>query len=90
MAMTGALDVLRIFRGLSTDELAGRCRKLLGQERSVGAATAGLQLLKTQFATRVSTGVLMAVKAAGVLANADELAVSGELLTGDLLSAIGG
>ncbi len=84
-----ALDVLRILRGLATDELVERYRKLLGHERSLGAATAGLQLLKTQFATRSSTGVLMAVKAAGVLANADELAASCEALTGDLLSAMG-
>jgi hypothetical protein len=83
-----ALDVLRLLRGTETDDLATRYAKLLADKRSADAAVAGRGLLEAQFATRTGIGVEMAIRAAGPLASADELAASCEALISDLLAAL--
>ena len=83
-----ALDVLRLLRGTTTDDLAGRFVKILADSRSAGVAARGKALLAVQFATRMGVGVEMAVRAAGPLADADEIAASAEALAGDLLAAL--
>jgi len=83
-----ALDVLRLLRGTATDDLAQRYEKLLADRRSVEAAKVGQDLLEKQFAARVGIGIEMAVRSAGVLGNADEIAASCEALASDLLAAL--
>lgn len=83
-----ALDVLRLLRGTETIDLAARYRKLLADARSVQAATAAGALLRDQFGTRRSIGVEMAIRSAGLLAHANEIAASCEALTGDLIEAL--
>jgi hypothetical protein len=85
-----ALDVLRLLRGTETDDLAVRYRKVLADSRSAGAAKTGRDLLEAQFASRAGIGIGMAVRSAGALANADEIAASCEALAGDLLAALKG
>ena len=83
-----ALDVLRILRGTTTEDLGARYRRLLIDARSSEAATMGLDLLRDQFARRAGVGVEMAIRSAGPLASADELAASCELLSSDLLDLL--
>jgi hypothetical protein len=83
-----ALDVLRLLRGTATDDLAARYVRLLGDERSEDAARRGRELLKAQFARRQNIGVQMAIRSAGVLGDAEEIAVLFEALVGDLLTAL--
>ena len=83
-----ALDVLRLLRGTETDELATRYVKLLGDKRSAEAARAARELLAAQFAARAGIGVQMAIRSAGALGNADEIAASCEALVSDLLQAV--
>jgi hypothetical protein len=83
-----ALDVLRILRGTATEEIGERYRRLLGDGRSNEAASAGIELLRDQFGRRAGVGIEMAIRSAGPLANADELATSCELLANDLLDLL--
>jgi Nucleotidyltransferase len=84
-----ALDVLRLLRGTTTDDLAGRYWRLLGDDRSAAAARKGRKLFEEQFAKRTGAGVQMAVRSAGPLADADEIAASCEALAEDLLGSLG-
>jgi hypothetical protein len=83
-----ALDVLRLLRGTSTDNLAGRFRRLLDDERSATPARSAAKLLRAQFGDRRGVGVEMMLRAVGPLADADMIALSCEALTTDLLAAI--
>lgn len=83
-----ALDVLRLLRGTETEDLASRYARLLGDKRSQDAARRGRELLKAQFARGQNVGVQMAIRSAGVLGDADEIAVLFEALVGDLLAAL--
>lgn len=83
-----ALDVLRLLRGSETEELARRYRRLLADARSADAARVGRGLLEQQFADRRRIGIEMAVRSAGALADADEIAASCEALVADLLDAL--
>ena len=74
--------------GTETDDLAARYVRLLGDERSEVAARRGRELLEAQFARRRNIGVQMAIRSAGVLGDAEELAVLLEALVGDLLTAL--
>ena len=51
-------------------------------------ATRGRALLEAQFAKRRGLGIEMAVRSAGPLADADEIAASCEALARDLLSSL--
>ena len=83
-----ALDVLRLLRGTETDDLATRYGTLLADHRSAETARIGRDLIQSQFGARRGIGVEMAVRSAGVLANADEIAASCEALAGDRLAAL--
>jgi hypothetical protein len=83
-----ALDVLRLLRGTETRDLETRYATLLGDRRSWHAAKTGRDLLEAQFARRAGTGVAMAIRSAGPLADADEIAASCQALVGDLLTAL--
>lgn len=83
-----ALDVLRLLRGTETDDVAFRYQKLMNDERCAKSATSGRALLEAQFAVRNGIGIEMAIRSAGPLASAAEIAASCEALVSDLLSAI--
>jgi hypothetical protein len=83
-----ALDVLRLLRGTQTDDLATRYTRLLGDRRSDEAARVGRTLLDAQFTKRTGIGVEMAIRSAGALADAEEIAASCEALASDLLAAL--
>jgi hypothetical protein len=83
-----ALDVLRLLRGTETADLALRYEKLLSDARSAEPAITARELLESQFATRRGIGVEMAIRSAGPLVDADEIAASCEALAGDLLAAL--
>ena len=85
-----ALDVLRLLRGTETADLAWRYGKLMSDPRSAEPAIAGRTLLESQFATRRGIGVEMAIRSAGPLVDADEIAASCEALASDLLEALEG
>lgn len=83
-----ALDVLRLLRGTETVELAARYAALLADVRSAETAMSARGLLDAQFAKRAGVGVEMAIRSAGVLADADEIAASCEALAAELLAAL--
>lgn len=83
-----ALDVLRLLRGTETSDLTARYAKLLGDPRSEGAAKRGRELLEKQFAKRQNPGVQMAIRSAGALGDAEEIAAQFEALVGDLFAAL--
>jgi Nucleotidyltransferase len=83
-----ALDVLRLLRGTETAGLAARFAKLFADPRSEATARAGRDHLESQFAKRAGIGVEMAIRAAGPLTSADEIAASCVVLTSDLLAAL--
>jgi hypothetical protein len=85
-----ALDVLRLLRGTERADLAGRYEKLLTDARSAEAAKIGRGMIETQFAARAGVGVEMAIRSAGPLADADEIAASCAALAGDLLAVLKG
>jgi Nucleotidyltransferase len=83
-----ALDVLRLLRGTETEDLAARYAKLLADKRSEEVARAARILVEAQFAKRAGIGVEMAIRSAGALADAEEIAASCIALAGDLLAAL--
>lgn len=85
-----ALDVLRLLRGTALAELSLRFQNLLDNSRSSAVALAALDLLATQFGTRRSVGVQMAIQAAGVLMDGDELGASLVALVEDFLGEMRG
>jgi hypothetical protein len=83
-----ALDVLRLLQGTETAELATRFSQFFADQRSAAAAKTGRDLLATLFARRASVGIAMAIRSAGALADADEIAASCAALVSDLLAAL--
>ena len=84
-----ALDVLRLLRGTATDDLAGRMQQLLRDDNARPVAEEALDLLASQFADRAGEGIEMAVRAVGALGDPAEISASCEVLSGDLLRAMG-
>jgi hypothetical protein len=83
-----ALDVLRLLRGTTSEDLAKRFALLRVDARSKAATAHALQLLPELFGTPSATGVQMAIRATEGLAEATEIAASCELLTHDLLELL--
>ena len=83
-----ALDVFRLLRGTTTEELSGRFRRLLADSRSAETSVAAAELLRQQFGTRRGEGVEMAVQAVGSLADPEEVSASLEALATDLLKVL--
>lgn len=84
-----ALDVLRLLRRTSPEELADRLKRILADAdaREVGEEAVGL--LGTLFADRAAPGTVMAVTAVGALGDPDEVAAACVTLVADLLRALG-
>jgi hypothetical protein len=84
-----ALDVARLLRGVDTPDLAERMNRLAADDRSGDVAGRSIGLLEALFGHRSAEGIQMAIRSTGGLMNADELAVSCELLASSLLEEIG-
>ncbi len=80
-----ALDVYRLLRVVSTEELVRRFRILQRSELSRDATSSGILRLPQLFGSARAPGCVMAVRAAGALAAGDTLAASLVALTEDLL-----
>ena len=83
-----ALDVYRLLRGSRTEELVRRFRMLRGTELSGAATSFAVDQLPSLFGHSRAPGTLMAVRAAGPLADEDTLAASLAILTVDLLKEL--
>lgn len=83
-----ALDVLRILRGTTTEELAGRFQHVREDTRSRDVARAAVDVLKQLFADRAGAGVQMASRAVGSLADPEEIMQSCVVLANDLLRSL--
>lgn len=81
-----ALDVLRLLRVVSTEELAASLIKLVDDVLSKAVAQEALQQLDALFGSRRGEGVAMAVRATTPLEPADAIAESCLALTADVLS----
>lgn len=81
-----ALDVFRLLRGVSTEELAARMKRVRSDTRSAEAGARGLALLRELFG-RGGEGAEMAARALVGVMDAAEVRLACELLAADLLSA---
>ncbi len=73
----------------TTSDLAERMNRMAADERSGEVAGRSIGLLEALFGHRSAEGIQMAIRSTGGLMNADELAVSCELLASSLLEEIG-
>ena len=85
-----ALDVLRLLRGTSTADMAGRCGAIAADVRSRDATRQALAWLRELFGQRRGEGVRMAQRAAAGLADAAEIEASSVALVLDLLRLVEG
>ncbi len=83
-----ALDVFRLLRGTSTEDMCRRMKSLQEDVRSASAAAEGIRILRELFGTVDARGIGLAVRSAGVLADEKEIAASCHLLATDLLRAL--
>ena len=84
-----ALDIFRLLRGTSTEDLATRYKKILADPRSGKVSESALDLFREYFHTPTSVGVEMLLRAIGPLADPEEISASCSVLAADLLTAIG-
>lgn len=83
-----ALDILRLLRGTSTDEMAARTARILSDHRSAEIGRRGLDWLRELFAVPSGQGVQMALRATESLEDADLVSATLVALTNDLLRRI--
>lgn len=84
-----ALDVLRLLRGVSTTDLAGRIPRLRVDPRSGAVTAEALAHLEHLFARPEALGSTYAARAAEGLEPAETIKASCAALTYDLLAAVG-
>ncbi len=83
-----ALDVLRLLRGTSTEDMCRRMKNMQKDDRSVAPAAGAIKFMQDLFGRENAPGIQMAVRSAGMLANPEEIAVSCLLLATDLLNEL--
>ncbi|HYO45840.1 MAG TPA: hypothetical protein VEY33_04045 [Gemmatimonadota bacterium] len=83
-----ALDVYRLLQSIPTKELVQRFRTLQGNDLSRQSTGFAVEQLPTLFGSPRAPGCVMAVRAAGPLADGEVLAASLVVLTGDLLEGL--
>ncbi|MBI4484989.1 MAG: hypothetical protein HY655_03165 [Acidobacteria bacterium] len=84
-----ALDILRLVQAIDTSTLAAAIRKLLEADVAREVTQAALQILRDHFTDPRAGGPQMAVRAAGALMPADEVALSCATLASDLVRVVG-
>jgi len=83
-----ALDVLRLLRGTSTEDVAERYARLREDARSSLVAEEALDLLEPLFADRRGVGIEMILRGTAGLVDPDEITASCVALRGDLLAEV--
>jgi hypothetical protein len=83
-----ALDILRLLQAIPTADLARTLRNLLDEAVATTVTREALTALEELFSQARRPGVQMAVRAAGPLAAAEQIAESCAILTTDLLAAM--
>jgi len=83
-----ALDIVRILRGVDTNDLSKRMTSVLEDPRSAEVTNRALELLRTTFGRRGGVGIDMAIGAARGLVDAEELTASCTALASALLDAL--
>lgn len=83
-----ALDVLRLLRGVETEELARRLAALRASDVAGAVTNEAIALFATLFGDPTAEGVLMAVRAAGDQEDPDTIAESMVALVSDLDGAL--
>jgi hypothetical protein len=83
-----ALDAFRLLRGVTTEELADRMRRLLSDPSSAATARQAIEILEALFGARSGGGAQMVVRSTAGLADGAEMALACELLTRELLSRL--
>lgn len=84
-----ALDIFRLLRGISTEDLAASYKKILTDSRSQNVAELALELFGQQFTSPSAIGVEMVLRAIGPLADPEEISASCIVLATDLLRVLG-
>jgi hypothetical protein len=85
-----ALDVLRLLRGVETEELAQRFERLRNEPASQPEADAGLHMLRERFAEARGEGAQLAARAAAPLEEPEEITASCAVLAEELLGRLHG
>ena len=85
-----ALDILRLLRGIGTEELAESLRRLLNHDLSRDVTREGLAMLRRLLGAADAKGVEMAVRATEGLEDPATIRASCVALASELLEAIGG
>jgi hypothetical protein len=85
-----ALDTLRLLQAIPTTELAEAFRRLLRDALAREVTREAVADLEKLFSTTQGPGTQMAVRAAGPLASADQIAQSCAILATELLEAVAG
>ncbi len=83
-----ALDVFRLLRGVSTEELTSRFRNIFADARSEATARAGIGFLEQLFGSSLSLGSRMAARSLHGIVEQGEVAMSCEFLVQDLLEEL--
>ncbi len=84
-----ALDVVRILRGIDTDDLARDLTMLRGSPEAGAAAEAAIEHLSELFGATTGAGVVLALEASRLLVDPDELSLATTALTLALLDTLG-
>jgi len=84
-----ALDILRLLQAVETDRFAAAVGMLLRSEIAGNVTQEAVRMLRDHFANPQGAGAQMAVRAAGTLMSADEVAMSCATLAADLVRAVG-
>lgn len=83
-----ALDVVRILRATSTEDLARRMDALRRSQEAGDVTIAAIEHLDSLFGNRSGRGITLAIQATDQLVDPEELAVSATALTNDLRDAL--
>lgn len=83
-----ALDILRLLRGVSTEELVSRLKRLSQEQLSQEVTKEALQLLQDLFGTETALGAQLAADAAFPLEDRAFITASAAVLTEELLAAL--
>ena len=83
-----ALDVLRLLRAVSTEDLSRSILRLRKEEMSASVTEEAIEFLGRDFGSDDAPGTMMCVQATQGLENPEEIAASCAALATDLLSAM--
>ena len=83
-----ALDVFRLLRGVSVDDIITRARRILADERSRATAVHAFDALPHLFGRADAEGILMTIRATSGLMSEAEVSASLTTLANDIHDAL--